>query len=109
MAEKKFISPSIVTRDIVEIAEQSGNIYRSLKVIGKRAKQLQAIEKEELSEKIAEFASPVDNLEEIFENKEQIEISRYYERRPKTTIVAMEEFLEGDVFYKDSKQGEGEF
>lgn len=107
--ERKIISPSIVSRDIVEVASVSGNIYRSIRIIGKRAKILQDAEKKELTEKISEFASPVDNLEEIFENKEQIEISKYYERRPKTVIQATEEFLDGNVFFVDEKKGEGDF
>ena len=69
---------SIITRDNEKIAEPTGNIYESIAVIGKRARQISAQQKEELNSKLAEFASSVDNLEEIFENREQIEISKFY-------------------------------
>ena len=91
------IQASIVTRDMDKIAEKTGNLYESLVVISKRAKQVAVVVKEELNSKLAEFASTVDNLEEIFENREQIEISKFYERMPKSTSVAIEEFLEDKV------------
>ncbi|MEQ8469779.1 MAG: DNA-directed RNA polymerase subunit omega [Marinoscillum sp.] len=91
---------SLITRDNEKIAEPSGNIYESLVVIGKRARQISAQQKEELNSKLAEFASSVDNLEEIFENREQIEISRFYERMPKPSTVAVEEFLDGKVSFR---------
>jgi len=91
---------SIVTRDIDQLAEPTGNIYESIAVIGKRARQISTTMKEELNSKLAEFASTVDNLEEIFENREQIEISRFYERMPKSTLVATEEFLEDGVMFR---------
>ena len=87
------IKPSLNTRDYQELTSKTGNIYKSVNIIGKRAKQISAVQKEELNSKLAEFASDVDNLEEIFENREQIEISRYYERLPKPTTVATEELL----------------
>lgn len=91
---------SLITRDNEKIAEPSGNIYESIVVIGKRARQISAQQKEELNSKLAEFASSVDNLEEIFENREQIEISRFYERMPKPSTVAVEEFLDGKVSFR---------
>lgn len=91
---------SLETRDIKELSELSGNIYESLVIIGKRARQIAVKEKEELNAKLAEFASTVDNLEEIFENREQIEISRFYERLPKSTTVATNEFLEEKIMYR---------
>ncbi|MEQ9305078.1 MAG: DNA-directed RNA polymerase subunit omega [Marinoscillum sp.] len=91
---------SIITRDNEKIAEPSGNVYESIAVIGKRARQISAQQKEELNAKLAEFASSVDNLEEIFENREQIEISRFYERMPKPSTVAIEEFLDGKVSFR---------
>mgnify|MGYP001827693390 CR=1 FL=1 len=91
---------SIVTRDIDQLAAPTGNIYESIAVIGKRARQISTTMKEELNSKLAEFASTVDNLEEIFENREQIEISRFYERMPKSTLVATEEFLEDSVMFR---------
>ena len=92
--------PSIVTRDIDKIAAPTGNLYESVVVISKRARQISTDLKEELNSKLAEFATTVDNLEEVFENREQIEISKYYERMPKPTNSAIEEFLEGKVMYR---------
>jgi len=91
---------SIITRDLQEIASLTGNVYESVAVISKRARQISTKIKEELNSKLAEFASTVDNLEEIFENREQIEISRFYERMPKPTIMATEEFLESKIMFR---------
>jgi DNA-directed RNA polymerase subunit K/omega len=91
---------ALITRDIDKLAAPTGNIYQSLVVIGKRARQLSATQKEELSNKLSEFASTVDNLEEIFENREQIEISKYYERMPKSMSVATDEFLESKLYIR---------
>lgn len=91
---------SIVTRDTDKLAAKTGNIYESINVLARRANQISVKTKEELSSKLAEFASTVDNLEEIFENREQIEISKYYERMPKATNVAIEEFIEDQVMYR---------
>lgn len=93
-------NPSITTRDISELVKDTENIYQTVAVASKRARQISSVLKEELSTKLAEFASTVDNLEEIFENREQIEISKFYERMPKPTIIAMEEFLEDKIYYK---------
>jgi len=95
------IKTSITQFNIEEVASKTGNIYKSVKVIGKRARQLSAVQKEELNEKLAEFASDIDNLEEIFENREQIEISRYFERLPKSSTVAAEELIENELFIRD--------
>ena len=94
------IQSSIITRDTEKIADETGNIYESVVVISKRARQIAVNIKEELSNKLAEFATTVDNLEEVFENREQIEISRFYERMPKPTMTATEEFLEGKLNYR---------
>lgn len=91
---------SIITRDLEKIAEKSGNLYESIHVISQRAKQISTNMKEELNNKLSEFASTVDNLEEVFENKEQIEISKFYERMPKATSLAMEEFMEEKVLFR---------
>ena len=95
-----MIPTSIITRDLGVLTKDTENIYESIVVISKRAVKLSADQKEELTKKLAEFASPVDNLEEIFENKEQIEISRYYERMPKRVTVATEEFIEDKLTYQ---------
>ncbi|TAH24893.1 MAG: DNA-directed RNA polymerase subunit omega [Cytophagales bacterium] len=94
------IPSSIITRDLDKLASQSGNVYESIVVVSKRARQISTKIKEELSHKLADFASTVDNLEEVFENREQIEISKYYERMPKPSIVAIEEFVEGKVMFR---------
>src|SRR5258708_27070391 len=92
--------PSIITRDVDKIAGPTGNVYESVVVISKRARQIAVNLKEELNGKLAEFATTVDNLEEVFENREQIEISKFYERMPKPTTTAIEEFLEGKLMYR---------
>lgn len=93
--------PSIITRDMEKISAPTGNVYKSVVVISKRAKQIAVNLKEELNNKLAEFATTVDNLEEVFENREQIEISKFYERMPKPTSTATEEFLEGKLNYRN--------
>ena len=92
--------PSIITRDVDKIAAQTGNVYESVVVISKRARQIAINIKEELNNKLAEFATTVDNLEEVFENREQIEISKFYERLPKPTTSALEEFMENKIMYR---------
>jgi DNA-directed RNA polymerase subunit K/omega len=92
------IQSSIITRDIDKIAGPTGNLYESVVVISKRAKQIAVNIKEELNNKLAEFDTTVDNLEEVFENREQIEISRYYEKLPNPCLIATEEFLRGDIY-----------
>ncbi|OEK01456.1 DNA-directed RNA polymerase subunit omega [Roseivirga sp. 4D4] len=101
-------SPSIITRDSDKIAEPTGNIYQSVAIISKRAKQIASTMKEELNGKLAEFASTVDNLEEIFENREQIEISKFYERMPKPTAMAVEEFINGEIYHRFKEAEEAE-
>jgi DNA-directed RNA polymerase subunit K/omega len=91
---------SLITRDNQKITEPTGNVYESLVIIGKRSRQISATLKEELNNKLAEFASSVDNLEEIFENREQIEISKFYERMPKPTSAATDEFLEDKLNFR---------
>ena len=98
------IISSIQTRNMEEIADKTGSVYKSVAVIGKRARQISATLKEELNSKLAEFASTVDNLEEIFENREQIEISKFYERMPKPTILATEEFVNDEVMVRDKEE-----
>ncbi len=97
---------SLKTRDIQGFTEETDNIYESVTIISKRARQISATVKDELSSKLAEFASTVDNLEEIFENREQIEISRFYERMPKPTNLATDEFLEGELTHRLKEETE---
>lgn len=94
------VNPSIITRDLDKVAEKSGNLYESIFVVSQRAKQISSTMKEELNNKLSEFASTVDNLEEVFENKEQIEISKFYERMPKPSTMAMEEFMEDKILFR---------
>jgi DNA-directed RNA polymerase subunit K/omega len=94
------INPYVETRNLDAITQKTGNLYESLVIISKRANQINAQLKEELHNKLTEFASSSDNLEEILENREQIEISRYYERLPNPCIIATEEFLRGDVYFR---------
>ena len=98
------VQSSIITRDLNKIIEPTGNIYESVVVVSKRARQIAVNLKEELNSKLAEFATTVDNLEEVFENREQIEISKFYERMPKPSSTAMEEFLEGKLSYRIRKE-----
>lgn len=96
--------PSIITRDIDKIAAQTGNVYQSVVIISKRARQISINIKEELNNKLAEFATTVDNLEEVFENREQIEISKFYERLPKPTNTALEEFMDGKIMHRQRSE-----
>ena len=102
------LKSKITNLNVDDIASKTGNIYKSVRVIGKRARQLSATQKEELNEKLAEFASDVDNLEEVFENREQIEISRYFERLPKSTTVASEELVNDELFFRNPEEEEEE-
>ncbi|WP_026462862.1 DNA-directed RNA polymerase subunit omega [Adhaeribacter aquaticus] len=94
------VPASIVTRNVADFAKDTGNVYEAVSIISKRANQISVKIKEELNSKLAEFATTVDNLEEVFENREQIEISKYYERMPKPTNLAVEEFMEDKVYYR---------
>ncbi len=91
--------------DIYAFGQRSGNIYKSINIVGKHARQLTVELKEELTHKLAEFAPAYDNLEEVMENKEQIEISRFYERKPKTTQIALEKFQDDQIYYRDLNEG----
>lgn len=102
MDYKKSKAPTnTVTRNIMDLADPTGNIYESVAIIAKRANQISSEIKQDLSKKLSEFASYNDSLEEVFENREQIEISRYYEKLPKPTLLATEEFTEGNIYYRD--------
>ena len=102
MDYKKSKSPvATVTRDIMDLCVDTGNIYESVAIIAKRPNQISMEIKQDLSKKLQEFAAYNDTLEEVFENREQIEISRYYEKLPKPTLLATQEFIEGNVFWRD--------
>ena len=102
MDYKKSTAPTnTVNRDVMDLCEETGNIYESVAIIAKRANQISADIKQELSKKLSEFASTQDNLDEVFENREQIEISRYYEKLPKATLMATQEFIDGKIYYRN--------
>jgi DNA-directed RNA polymerase subunit K/omega len=102
MDYKKSNAPTnTVTRDMQDFREKTGNVYESIAIMGKRANQISVEMKEELKKKLDEFSSSSDNLEEVFENREQIEISRYYERLPKPTLIAAQEFAEDQVYFRN--------
>jgi DNA-directed RNA polymerase subunit K/omega len=101
---KPAIASSTVTRDLRELDVKTDNIYESLVIMSKRANQISNNIKEELHQKLSEFASSNDNLEEVFENREQIEISKYYEKLPKPSLVAIQEFLEDKIYYRNPEK-----
>ncbi len=99
--KKTNAATTTITRDIVKMCEDTGNIYETTAIIGKRANQISIDIKNDLQKKLAEFASYNDNLEEVFENREQIEISRFYERLPKPDLIATQEYIEGKIYYRN--------
>lgn len=101
MEYKKSVPNSTVTRDVNTLCEDTGNVYETVKVISKRSNQISVEMKSELEKKLLEFASYSDNLEEIFENREQIEISRFYEKLPKSTLIATQEYIDGKIYHKN--------
>ena len=98
---KPVIPNSTITRDVRELDKTTDNIYESIVIISKRANQIANNLKEELHGKLADFASSNDNLDEVFENREQIEISKHYERMPKPSLIAVDEFLHDKVYYRN--------
>lgn len=100
--KKAGAASTTVTRDSHKLDAISGNLYESVVIIGKRANQISVEMKQELSRKLEEFATVSDNLEEVFENREQIEISKYYEKLPKPVLIATQEFLDGKVYFRQS-------
>ena len=97
---EKKVPTNTITRDIKELAAPTGNIYESVVVLYKRANQIALAEKKELTRKLEDFKNERDTMDEVFENKEQIEISKYYERQPKPDLVAISEFEEGELYYR---------
>ena len=97
------IDPNVKARDIKEMASRTSNIYESITVISKRARQLSSELKKELHDKLEEFVVVTETIEEIHENKEQIEISRAYERMPNPSLLATQEFLEDKIYYRKNE------
>jgi len=96
----KSDAQTAVTRDVLSFEQGTGNIYQTLAICAKRANQISHELKEELNGKLSEFNTASDTLEEIFENREQIEISKFYERLPKPTLVALQEYSEGKIYFR---------
>ncbi|MCX6285838.1 MAG: DNA-directed RNA polymerase subunit omega [Bacteroidetes bacterium] len=90
-----------VTRNIEDFTHGTANVYETVSILSKRANQVGLEMKEELNQKISEFASTTDNLEEVFENREQIEIAKYYEHLPKPTLIAVHEYLNDEIYFRN--------
>ena len=103
MSSKNYakLTPSIVTRDLRALDITTDNIYESVVIISKRANQLAVEMKEELQDKLSEFTAVNEVIEEIFENREQIEVSKQYERMPKPSLVATDEFIKGKTYHRN--------
>ena len=102
MDYKKTNAPlNTVTRDMIEMSKDTGNIYETVCIIAKRSNQIASEMKQELEKKLQEFATLNDNLEEISENREQIEISRFYEKLPKPTLIATQEYVDGKLYFRN--------
>lgn len=99
-ATQPTVTSSIVTRNLKDIDASTNNIYESVVIASKRANQLSMDLKEDLQQKLSEFSSTSDSIEEVFENREQIEVSKKYERMPKSTLIALDDFLNGKVYHK---------
>jgi len=100
--KKSKAALTTITRNIDRLDKDTSNIYEAVMIVAKRANQISVEIKHELNRKLEEFASYTDNLEEVFENREQIEISKFYERLPKPTLIATEEFIDDQIYYRMS-------
>lgn len=104
---KSNASSTTITRNLEMMTKDTGNIYETVIVVSRRANQISVEMKQELNKKLEEFASYTDNLEEVFENREQIEISKFYERLPKPALIALQELEEGKIFYRNPESSTG--
>jgi len=102
MEKKTSIPVSTITRDITSLSASVGNVYQTVAIIAKRANQISNEMKNELERKLSDFSTITDNLEEIHENREQIEVSRMYEKMPKPTLRAIKEFEDGKIYYRNA-------
>ena len=98
--KKSKASVTTITRNLNQLDSETENIYQTVMIVARRANQISVELKQELNRKLEEFAYYTDNLEEVFENREQIEISKYYERLPKPTLIATQEFLDDSIYYR---------
>ena len=101
--DKKNVPQNTVTRDIKYLAAPTGNIYETVVILAKRANQIALAEKKELNKKLEDFKNDRDSMDEVVENREQIEISKFYERQPKPVLVAIEEFQAGELSYRTAR------
>ena len=101
--DKKNVPQNTITRDVKYLAAPTGNIYETVVILYKRANQIALAEKKELNKKLEDFKNDRDSMDEVFENREQIEISKYYERQPKPVLVAVSEFENGELTYRMAK------
>jgi DNA-directed RNA polymerase subunit K/omega len=104
---KSMAPPTTMTRNLDLMTKDTGNIYETVIIVSRRSNQIAVEMKQELNKKLEEFASYTDNLEEVFENREQIEISKFYERLPKPTLIALQELEEGKIFYRNPDSAAG--
>ena len=104
--KKTKAAGTTTTRNITDIDRNTGNIYETVMVVAKRANQISVGMKQELNRKLEEFASYTDNLEEVFENPEQIEISRFFERLPKPSLIALEELVDDEIYFRINEEPE---
>lgn len=104
MYKNSSAEKTTVTRDVVKLEEKTGNVYQSIVAISKRSNQISTQIKEELTQKLQEFATSTDNLDEIFENREQIEISKHYEKMPKSTAIATQELLDDKIYMRNPEE-----
>ena len=105
MEVKKKVPSNSITRDIKYLAEPTGNIYETVVLLYKRANQIALAEKKELAKKLEDFRTDRDTMDEVFENREQIEISKYYEKLPKPDLIAISEFEDGELYYRMAGSG----
>ena len=101
--DKKNVPQNTITRDVKYLAAPTGNIYETVVILYKRANQIALAEKKELNKKLEDFKNDRDSMDEVFENREQIEISKYYERQPKPVLVAVAEFQNDELTYRLAK------
>ncbi len=106
---KSNAASNTVTRDMMTLSEDTGNVYETVRIISKRSNQIAVEMKQDLDKKLQEFASYNDNLEEVFENREQIENSHYYEKLPKSTLIAAQEYTEGKLYYRNPNKDKDNF
>ena len=102
--KKSNASNTTETRNLDILSEKTGNIYETVSIISRRAVQLNKEIKEELLMKLEEFATPNESIDEIFENSEQVEVSKFYEKLPKATLISIQEWLEEKIYYRDAQE-----